>query len=404
MSALTPLELTRNVQDISVTERNAFKTCRRRWYLETILNLQPKGNLSWALEFGTGIHSGLESYYLAKAGLLDEDPKQAMLDSFEIWFEEIDESIVAAHLGTFESAVRNELLTFKELGEIMLWNYHEFASVRDDEVICCVEGAWTEEGLSLLGESKPPYDEKFHPILHKSGRFLTPILEFSEGEDSEAVWMQDKPFLSARLDLIIWKRQTGKRGFWIRDHKTAAQAPNPKGLDFDDQVTGYGYTFWRHTGIYPRGTEFNFLIKNVPSDPRILQNGSLSTAKDQLTLPSLYRKELENQGLMKNGQVTSVKHFECYESLLAHGWDRFFQRHESPRNQHEYLMFESRLPDEHEDMLAAKNNPERKAYPHLSQYVCQGCSVGSLCQAIEDGSDFEFIMENSYQQAPDRKA
>lgn len=404
MSAPTPLELTRNVQDISVTERNAFKTCRRRWYLETILNLQPKGILNWSLEFGTGIHAALESYYLAKAGLLNEDPKQAMLDSFEIWYEEIDESVVAAHLGTFESAVRNELLTFKELGEIMLWNYHEYASVRDDEIICCVEGAWTEEGLKLLGESKPPYDEQFHPVLHESGRFLTPILEFSEGRDGVARWMQDKPYLSARLDLVIWKRQTGKRGFWIRDHKTASQAPNPKGLDFDDQVTGYGYTFWRHTGIYPRGTEFNFLIKNVPNDPRILQDGSLSTAKDQQTLPSLYKKEVKNQGLLKDGKITSVKHAECYASLLAYGWDRYFQRHESPRNEHEYYMFETRLPEEHEDMLAVKNNPERKAYPHLSQYVCQGCSVGSICQAIEDGSDFEFIMENRYQEAPDRKA
>jgi hypothetical protein len=399
--SVSPLELTKSVRDISVTERNSFKSCRRQWLLETIENLEPRGGFKWAFEFGTGIHTGLEAYYKAKGHLLDwdADPKEEMLLAFNEWYEETDKRITEAGLGAFESEVRNELVEYKDLGEIMLWNYHEFAEITDDFVVCCVEGQWTEEGLKLLKDTRPPYAKHLHPILHESGRFLVPIIDPGTGE-----WLEGEPYMSARLDLVVYKKRTGVRGFWVEDHKTASQAPSDKGLEFDDQVTGYGYTLWRHTGIYPRGTEFNELIKKAPSAPRILQNGTLSTAKDQLTLPILYMEEMKNQGLVEGKKITSQKHLECYESLRAHGWDRFFKRMPSPRNENEYKMFELRLPEEYKDMLAVVADPARKAYPHLSQYNCPGCSVAPICQAIEDGSDYEFVIESRFQQAEDRKA
>src|SRR3990167_2803070 len=58
-----PLAMTRAVEDVSVTERNGFKTCRRRWSLEVLENLEPSGTSQWALVFGTGMHLGLEEYY-----------------------------------------------------------------------------------------------------------------------------------------------------------------------------------------------------------------------------------------------------------------------------------------------------------------------------------------------------
>lgn len=401
MPVLTPLELTRDVRDISVTERNAFKTCRRRWYLETLENLEPRGGIAWAFEFGTGIHTGLEAYYAAKGNLFDwkADPKEEMLIAFDLWVKSVEEKIDKAGLGNFEQPVLDELAEYRELGEIMLWNYHEFAELNDNFVVCCVEGRWTEEGLKLLKDASPPYAEHLHPRVHESGRYLVPIIDPDTGE-----WLENEPYLSARLDLVVYVKRSGLRGFWVYDHKTAAQAPTDRGLEFDDQVTGYGYTFWRHTGIYPRGTIFNELIKKAPAPPRILAKGDLSTAKDQLTLPSLYMEEMKNQGLVKGKQITSEKHAECYASLRAHGWDRFFKRMESPRNEHEHKMFELRLVEEYKDMLSVKADPGRKAYPHLSQYNCPGCSVGPICQAIEDGSDYEFVINNRFQQAEDRKA
>jgi hypothetical protein len=55
-------------------------------------------------------------------------------------------------------------------------------------------------------------------------------------------------------------------------------------------------------------------------------------------------------------------------------------------------------------MREAADDPWRQADPHLSQYVCPGCPVQRICNAMETGSDYEHVIEIAYEQAPDRKA
>lgn len=396
---VTPLELTRSARDISVTERNGFKQCRRQWYLTTIENLEPKGVVNWAWDFGTGIHSGLEAFYKTCADLLPGDPLDQALGAFHNWHLEMQQSIKDAKLGQLESEVLNELLEYRDLGVGMLELYNNFAVQEDDFVVCAVEGEWTQAGLDLIKELRPPYDEDVHPVRTDSGRFLVPIVDPRTGRP-----LENNPMLSMRLDLIVWRRQTGFKGFWVKDHKTTGSSPSDRGVEMDDQVTGYDYGFWRLTGIVPRGTIFNYLIKQLPKEPRIVSTG-LSTAKDQVTLPDMYREAMAERGLIDSkGNITSKKHGECYESLLALGWSRHFKRIETQRNEHELKMFEMRLVHEYADMLDVYSAPDELAYPHLSQYNCPGCPVMSICKAIEDGSDYNFLIENVFQQAKDRKA
>lgn len=394
-----PLDLTTSVKDISVTERNSFKQCRRRWYLETLENLEPRGQINWAFAFGTGVHAGLEAFYKACGDIIAGDPLEEALDAFEEWYEETDTKILQADLGMFESGVRNELLHYRELGVGILNNYNEFAVLNDNFTVCCVEGKWTQEGLDLLGEFSPPYGEDAHPTLHESGRLLVPIVD--PGQDHEV--LDSTPLLSAKLDLIVYSKEKGLTGFWVHDHKTTSSSPSDRGIDMDDQVTGYSYVFWRLTGIAPRGTTFNYLVKHLPKEPRETKTG-LSYAKDQITTPEWYREALVEHGLLVKGRITSDNHAACYSSLLAHGWDRFFKRMSVQRNEHELMMFEYRLVQEYWDMLTVYKNPGEKAYPFLSQYNCPGCPVMPICQAIEDGSDYEEIIEHKFQQAEDRKA
>lgn len=399
---VAPLDLTTSVRDISVTERNEFKSCRRKWHLGTIQNLQPRGVRLWYLDFGTGLHMGLEAYYKTLGGLLDGDPQVNAEDALDTWYEEMDEAISTAGLGPSTSEFRNELLEYKELGEGMLHNYVLYASVEDNFTVCAVEGVWTEEGKKLLeGNMNPPYESDVHPIISDAGRYMVPIVDHETKE-----WVEGRPYMSAKLDLIIYVRKSGLKGFWVKDHKSSGGAPSERGIDMDDQVTGYDYTFWRHTGIVPRGTTFNYLIKQLPKEPRLVGEGTkLSSAKDQLTTADLYRQAMIDFGHMtESGVITSEKHGECYKALLAHGWGRFFKRMSVQRNMHELMMFERRLVTEHQHMHEAYLDPDALAYPHLSQYNCPGCPVMSICQAIEDGSDYEFVIENGFQQAPDRKA
>ncbi|HEY7418813.1 MAG TPA: PD-(D/E)XK nuclease family protein, partial [Ktedonobacteraceae bacterium] len=69
----------------SVTERGAFRSCRRRWYYETHENLVHKTKVPWALIFGDAIHKGLEFYYK------DERSVNTAIDAFKSrWDEEYD--------------------------------------------------------------------------------------------------------------------------------------------------------------------------------------------------------------------------------------------------------------------------------------------------------------------------
>jgi PD-(D/E)XK nuclease superfamily len=400
----TPLELTRTVRDISVTERMAFRTCRRQWYLTTIENLEPRGAINWPFEFGTGLHSGLEAFYRAVGDLDEGDPLDNAILAFNGWYEAVDAKI-KKDLGDLAAPLRNELMEFHDLGIGMLENYNEFAIDADDFYVVAVEGVLTEKGKELLGgDFRPPYSKGAHPVRHTSGRILVPIVNPNTHKRISSFKVGGEPvYLSSRLDLIVFRRSMGLRGFWIYDHKSTGSSPSERGLDFDDQVTGYDYSFWRLTGAIPRGTVFNYLVKQLPKEPRIVSTG-LSYAKDQLTLPNLYREALVEYGLMQNGRVTSDRHAACYAALLAHGWKRFFRRFEVERNEHELQMFEHRLIEEYTDMLDAYKFPATRAYPNLSQYICPGCPVDRICQAIEDGSDYEFIQDELFQQQEDRKA
>lgn len=419
--APTPLELTRRVRDVSATERGTFKTCRRRWHLEVVENLTPRIPAGMALDFGSGIHEALEAYYLRKAdtpGYIQEAAAPVLLENslnaFDKWWEWAD-SRIEDDPDLMEEAkisLGNELIILGDLGEEMLHGYHQFAQVEDDFTIHAVEGTMTGAGKSWLNKHSAEREHiaehsESAVVLHKdSGRMLCPILD----PETRAP-LKNKPCLSGKIDLVVLRRPDGKKGLWIYDHKTSSSSPSDRGMDFDDQVTAYCYIVWRWLGIVPRGVCFNYLVKQAPKKPRINKGDKLSTAKDQLTTAAQYRKELRARGLMsKSGRIKDGKptansptYAECYESLLAHGWDRFFVRHEVQRNIYELLNFESRLYDEWCDMIDCRDG-ELEVYPNMSRMWCPGCEMAPICQAMEDGSDFENIIETRYMQAPDRKA
>jgi hypothetical protein len=386
------------VRDVSVTERGSFRSCRRRWLLEVIDNLAPKAP-AWAFEFGTGVHAALEEYYTIAAGWaqVTGDPLDQVLAVFEEWYKEIysEQGLLLGPL--FTDAAKDELWELRNLGRTMLTNYAEFSGDRagaDPWDVVAIEG----RDIEAIDQHGPDgYPESALPFIQE-GRVLVPIVDPITKEP-----LPGNPYLSGRIDLIV--RRRGK--LWVVDHKTTATQPNDRGIDFEDQITGYSYIVWRLTGVLVRGTIFNYLVKQAPKEPRRVQPTKnnphgLSTAKDQLCLARDYRQALIESELMVRGSIASKKHADCYSALLATGWDPYFKRFEVQRNMHEIESFERRLFQEYHDMLEAHNHRER-AYPNPSTWHCPGCSVAPICQAMEDGSDVEGIIESRYMQAPDRK-
>lgn len=380
---------------MSVTERGSYRSCHRRWRLEVIDNLTPKAP-AWAFEFGTGVHSALEAYYSIVAGWMTPkgDPLDYVQSVFEKWYHQMDHQ-QAIELGSlYTEKAKDEVWEMRNLGMTMLENYADYSAdlaESDPWEVVAIEG----RGIEKISKGTPTGYP--HAIISE-GRVLVPIVHPVTKE-----WLPGHPYLSGRIDLIILRR--GK--LWVVDHKTTATSPSDRGIDFEDQITGYSYIVWRLTGALVRGTIFNYLVKQVPKEPRRIQPTKdnptgLSTAKDQLCLAGDYREALINGGLMVKGSIASQKHADCYASLLASGWDPYFKRFEVQRNRHEIESFEHRLFYEYQDMLKAYEH-EEWAYPNPSTWHCPSCPVAPICQAMEDGSDVEGIIESRYMQAPDRK-
>jgi PD-(D/E)XK nuclease superfamily len=364
-------------------------------------NLTPKAP-AWALEFGTGIHSALEAYYEIVSGRIKPkgDPLDHVLSVFEKWYHQMDNEQAMLLGSLYTDAAKNEVWEMRNLGMTMLTNYAEYSSdlaENDPWEVVAIEG----RGIEAIGRGSPPgYPESARPVISE-GRVLVPIVHPDTKQPLPGV-----PCLSGRIDLIV-RRLRRSGNLWVVDHKTTATSPSDKGLDFEDQVTGYSYIVWRLTAVLVAGTIFNYLVKQAPKEPRRIQATKdnptgLSTAKDQLCLARDYRQALIDGGLMVRGTIPSQKHADCYAALLATGWDPYFKRFEPRRNMHEIQSFERRLFYEREDMLRAFEH-EEYAYPNPSTWHCPSCPVAPICQAIEDGSDVQGIIESRYMQAPDRK-
>jgi hypothetical protein len=396
----TPLELTQQLLDISVTERGQFRTCRRRWWYSVIENLQPRLSDDFALQFGTGIHDALEAFYRSRSSR----PRrvEASIEAFEAWSKREKEAAI-------DNDAFERVLEYEELGHHMLlgyFNYDKVAPVQLGKPLAV-------EGIALPGSQLKPklpagYPKAAAVVRHESGRLLVPVVDPDTKQPLNDPDLNRPVFLSMRLDLIT-QRESPKKGIWITDHKTASSAPSDKGIDYDDQITGYCYGTWRWLGQIPRGVVYNSLIKQIPKEPRMVQGKRkdeglvLSTAKDQLTTPDLYQAALIEQGLMKRGRILSEEHALCMGALLARGWDPFFRRYEVMRNAHELESFEHHLVNEYRDMVEAYDDPAKR-YPNRSTWTCPRCPVNKICLAIEDGSDAEFVIDHQFVVGPDRKA
>ncbi len=174
------------------------------------------------------------------------------------------------------------------------------------------------------------------------------------------------------------------------DHKSSGVTPSlGRELDLDDQLTGYAYVYWRLTGELPESIIYNVLVKKVPKPPEILKNGTPSKAKGQQTTFGLYLDTLKALNL------DPAPYAEVLAALQAEGWSRYFVRESVTRNLAQLESYEEHLYHEYRDMVSVVENPEL-AYPSPDPIRCARCPFISVCQAMEDGGDFESLIEAKF--------
>lgn len=342
---------------VSVTELQSFQTCKRQWLLG-----RQWGNAVDAPELwlGIAVHKGLEALYRQRRenSIKDEIieyPDAAMSKAYEEYLEKSQEKIAKAY-GALWPQASPLYESLSELGRRMLANYLLF----DQEA-----------------------ETQFEPIATEKRVYVK---------------IGKKTWLTAQLDVVLKEVDTGF--IYITDHKTSSGSfwtNTAKGLDIDMQLTGYAYCLWRITGkVFD--VMYNVLIKESPEPPAVLsrpRNGcSLSTNKAQKTTASLYRKAIE-----ENGEDPD-DYEEMLEILDEKGWADYFYREASPRNETQVRNFERYAQILVGEMRACLEDPSL-AIPAPQGNKCNRCPFLSVCNAMEDGSDYEALLESSFTKMTD---
>lgn len=326
---------------LRTSDRILFKKCRRLWGWMSHLRQGrvPRESADY-LWFGTGIHYALEDYH----GLnLYEHPSRAFLAY---------------------------VLASKEAGML--------------------PGTWEEHqhlGISLMAY----YADQW--LRHRPGLQTYEVNQIPQVEVNGAIDLGVRTPDGRRvlygftLDRVVvdeWGR------LWIVEYKTAKQI-RIYHFDVDEQITAYCWAAWRTYGVHVAGVVYQQFAKRVPSLPKVLTSGKVSTDARQPTSAALYAMMLEDMygslDVAPNENIIALNKFRMAEDEDK---DKFIVRHRIERNERQLISFEQKVIMELEDIA----NPNLPLYSNATKDCDYMCPMQAACVAMDDGSDWEGILND----------
>jgi hypothetical protein len=335
---------------IRTSDRGYFKRCRQLWDFTSKIrqNYEPVQRYP-AFDFGTAIHRGLEVYYdpatWGDLPTMRENAREAFLASIR----ELHQKVMVGALD-FEMRFDEE----EELGQQMLDHYFIWAPKHDEFKPVFREIEFEVESTYL------------HSIVGLNG---VPLV-------------QPIPFLyQGRIDLII----EDEYGYWIVDHKTAAQFGDVQWLWLDDQCSSYAWAVQKMLGLQIRGVIYNQLRKSPPHPPKQLKYGGFSRAKNQDTSFEVYLKTLRQHGI-------DPHHYRDFLLYLKENPKEYIRRTKVTYTQQTLELVGQRIQREAREMLESP-----VIYPTPSQWNCNGCRFFAPCVALHEGRDSSILLAENYE-------
>jgi len=421
---------------IHTSDRETFKDCRRKWDWSSPArkNLVRKVKVHGVIMhfwFGTGIHLALQKYY---DPVLKEDPVKV----FEEWFNtewnggivhfndleqyaDRDPSPMTSNGTLFDPHTGKEVYIrwmIKGLSELlpdpdfelfeqhrvlgigMLNYYKDYAAREDNFRVVATEHTFSVPIQDEFGQTLYLPDFRRMPDWWS----VDPLYGYEEGNHT-----RKQVHARGRRDAIVQDLENGQYG--IIDHKTARAIDEDyfRHLDLDEQCTTYMWASEREAEIYDTEYKkidfviYNALRKAFPTPPTITSRGlpSLDRQKESTTA-AMFDKCIKDNGLELILQG-DPKMQSYYTYLLEQGEKLFIQRGAPghpyvTRNKHQKAMVGKRLYYEAMDMLS-----DPAIYPNpTKRYSCLNCVFRQPCVMAEDGSDYEFVLSDSYQPNYDR--
>lgn len=342
------------------------------------------GESSPALWLGSGVHFALEDYHgWNRFG----DPRKALKAYHKAWrkieLPSDDDIWMELGDGMLEHYVERWLPQHGHLGQT-LWVDGE----PQVEVALIVPlGMWI-----WLSFEEP--DQRLRPELLKQGT----VHYGEEPPDGDLEWtevvyhMTFDRVLEDQYDRII-----------VEDYKTAKAAFETARLELDSQVGSYLWGGGIYYGRAIEGACWTQILKQVPEPPRWLKTKKrFSMDKSQKTTVSMYRQALLDHYGKGNIPSEYTAFLNDLASLETPDGDRFIKRSVIYRNAYNAQAEEAKiyqevgemlrafLPAGHPDELPLYNNPTRD---------CDWeCPFRAPCIAKDDGSDYETMFDEDYEQ------
>lgn len=346
----------KRVAVIRTSDRLAFRSCRRKWGWSSHLrgNLGPKQNAA-PLWFGSGFHFAMEDFHGYN---LFKDPVAA----FDAYVKATRKHDPARLPDDWEMHV--------DLGHKMI-SYYELWLERRKNVI----------PQTFYVDGVPQVEINFRVNIPVSDQ----ILQRSGYDQVVYSGTIDRVVVDPRYDML-----------WLLDYKTAKQFSVGHYMT-DDQITAY---CWAASCIYQRpvgGMIYAQHLKHPIEGSRVLKSGALSVSKNMRTSHILYRNALiDMYGAVKNSPAKNIEYLNSLAKQEDERRDTFIRHDWVHRNEHQIQAQGVKILLEMEDML----NPDLPLYPNPSRECQTFCSFMSPCVSLDDGSDWEYELQNDFEQRP----
>lgn len=405
-----------DVIPIHTSDIASFKRCRRYWDWTSPMrnNLRRRVDIhgiNMALWFGTGVHYALEMMY---DPILQRDPVEA----FQTWYEYQWEGGMV----TEDWLDRTYDLHARDAGE---W-------IGDPGDVSTLHKLWQVRGLKDLLPNIEVVQEEFELHRELGIGMLTFYKDWAARNDDFVVVAREAnysiPLGFEALDIreqspnygkMLEVHARGKRDvicYWpdvdrygLNDYKTAARIGEEYSakLEKDEQCSNYLWATIQEASMHGLPWEgkrvdrvlYTALRKNYPKPPTVLKSGFLSVDREKEgTTADMWQEAIVGNEKLEFWFKTNKKAQEYYTYLCELGDSLFIVRDLVTRNQHEV-----QATGEHLVMIAKEMTGQPYIYPNpTGEFRCIQCAFRAPCVAADDGSDWQGMLADGYEENRDR--
>lgn len=362
--------------EIHTSDRQLFKRCRRKYGWASTLrdNLVREAPDKPAFFLGTGVHFALEDFHgyrrfahpaLAFAAYVDAQKADNLPD-------EIDE------------------LTDLAAGMLMYYADDWLAEHPEPYETLVVDGkpqVEVEVAVDITGIIWDELERRQAEYQH-GARDIGWLSEVLGGKSIHYVTTYDRVVLAPH-DIILGL-----------DYKTAAQF-DELNLQSNPQAGSYDWSlnlFYGPAGFKVGGIVWQQHKKAVPASPKVVnvgkKNEGISLNGTQPTTYRLYKRAL--QAYYGKGVIPDkhVQFLNILADMQDDDGDQFIRRDTLRRNQTQREVEQGKIVAEVIEML----DPDLPLYPNPTKECSWDCPFKEPCLAMDDGSDYEFMLTSEFTQ------